>query len=184
MVAYLIELSNGNEVVLKISPPENAVIMSHEKNIMYSEVQSMRLVAEKTDVPAASVLFYDHSHDICKVDYFFMEKLPGNSYHSQLEVLSETEKAKIDDQIGQYNKQINSITGERFGYFGQPDKQGCIWFDVFESIVKDAIQDASALNIDLHMDSKYMFELLHRDKEYFSEVNEPKLVLYMLILFK
>jgi aminoglycoside phosphotransferase (APT) family kinase protein len=115
-VAYLIELSNGNEVVLKIAPPENAMIMSHEKNMMFSEVQSMRLVAEKTDVPVASVLFYDNSHDVCEVDYFFMEKLPGNSYHALFNELSDSAKKNIDYQIGQYNSQINEILGDRFTY--------------------------------------------------------------------
>jgi aminoglycoside phosphotransferase (APT) family kinase protein len=175
-MAYLIKLSNDNEVVLKISPPKNAIIISHEKNIMFSEVQSMRLVAEKTDVPVASILFYDQSHEICEVDYFFMEKLPGNSYHSQFEVLSENEKANIDYQVGRYNQQINSITGERFGYFGQPDKQCTVWYDVFKSIVQDAIQDAQALSIDLQMDTRNLMELLHKDKEYFREVSEPRLV--------
>ncbi|QYR21384.1 aminoglycoside phosphotransferase family protein [Paenibacillus sp. sptzw28] len=174
--AYLIELSNGQEVVLKIAPPENTIVMSHEKNMMFSEVQSMRLVAEKTGVPVASVLFYDNSHDVCEADYFLMEKMPGNSYHSLLKELSEAEKQSIEYQIGQYNSQINTIVGDRFGYFGQPEKQGSVWFDVFKSIVQDAIHDANALNIDLHTDTRNLMELLDRDKVYFDEVTKPRLV--------
>jgi aminoglycoside phosphotransferase (APT) family kinase protein len=175
-VAYLIELSNGKEVVLKIAPPKHTIIMTHEKNMMFSEVQSMRLVSEKTEVPVTSVLFYDNTYDVCEENYFFMDKLPGNSYHSQLGQLSDVVKENIDYQIGQYNSKINGILGERFGYFGQLDKQGTVWFNVFKSIIQDAIQDANALNIDLNMDTRFLLELLDRDKEYFDEVTKPRLV--------
>jgi hypothetical protein len=143
---------------------------------MFSEVQSMRLVSEKTEVPVASVLFYDNTYDVCEENYFFMDKFPGNSYHSQLGQLSDVVKENIDYQIGQYNSKINGILGERFGYFGQLDKQGTVWFNVFKSIIQDAIQDANALNIDLNMDTRFLLELLDRDKEYFDEVTKPRLV--------
>lgn len=86
-VAYLIELSNG-----KIASPKNAIIMNHEKNIMFSETQAMKLVGERNDVSVPAILFYDNSHDLCEVDYFFMKKLSGSSYHSQMNQLSDTEK--------------------------------------------------------------------------------------------
>lgn len=175
-VAYLIELTNGNEVILKIAPPKEAIIMSHEKNIMLSEVQAMRLVAEQTDVPVASVLFYDNSHDVCEVDFFFMDKLPGRSYNSLMNELSDTSKQNIDVQIGHINSQINKISGEKFGYFGQLDKQGTVWFEVFKGIVEDTIQDANRLGIDLHLEAQYLIEQLDRDKPYFDEVTEPCLV--------
>ncbi|MFC5471808.1 phosphotransferase family protein [Cohnella suwonensis] len=174
--AYLIELSDGKEVVLKIAPPADAIIMSHEKNMMDSEARSIRMVAEKTDVPVASVLFYDASHEICEAEYFFIEKLPGASYHSLSNELSDSAKEQIDYQIGQYNARINGIVGERFGYFGQADKQGLIWFDVFKSMLQDAIRDADALHIDLQCDTRVLMELLERDKAYLDEVTEPRLV--------
>lgn len=174
--AYLIGLSDGSAVVLKIGPSKDSLLMSHEKNIMSSEVRSMRLVAEQTDVPVARILFYDDSREICEADYFFMEKLPGRSYHSAMNELDDEARERIERQIGQYNSRINGIVGERFGYFGQPDKQGSDWFAVFRSILMDAVRDAEALRIDLRMDPLDMLELLLRDTEAFREVSEPRLV--------
>jgi fructosamine-3-kinase len=175
-IAYLIELENGREVILKIAPPSNTTIMTHENNIMYSEVTSMKMVEAETHCPVAKILFYDNSHTICDVDYFIMEKLEGKSFNSIIDTLSETDKEKINYEMGIYNKQLNSICGERFGYFGQPDKQGENWFEVFKSIVSDAIYDAKRLSVDLKTSGEHILELLDRDKSYFEEVKIPKFV--------
>jgi aminoglycoside phosphotransferase (APT) family kinase protein len=175
-MAYMVELSDGREFVLKIAPPVNSIIMTHEHNIMSSEVQSMRLVAEQTDVPVAKIVYYDNSHELIDADYFFMEKLPGRSFHSLMGELSDEVRLGVDVQVGRLNRQINAIIDERFGYFGQPDKQGDVWFDVFKSIVQDAINDATALNIDLTIDIQQLMVMLERDKQHFEEITIPKLV--------
>lgn len=175
-IAYLIVLENGKEVILKIAPPSDTIIMTHENNIMYSEVTSMKMVEVKTDCPVAKILFYDNSHTICDVDYFIMEKLEGKSLNSIIDTLSEADKEKINYEMGVYNKQLNSIYGEQFGYFGQPNKQGENWFEVFKSIVGDAISDAQRLSVDLKISGEHILELLDRDKSYFEEVKVPKFV--------
>ena len=78
--------------------------------------------------------------------------------------------------MGVYNKQLNSIYGERFGYFGQPNNKGEDWFEVFKSIVGDAISDAQQLSVDLKISGEYILELLERDKSYFEEVKVPRFV--------
>lgn len=175
-IAYLIELENNRAVILKIAPPSDTIIMTHEKNIMYSEVTSMKMVAEKTNCPVAKIIFYDTSHTICDADYFIMEKLEGKSFNSTLDNLSEANKDKINYEMGMYNKELNFICGERFGYFGQPDKQGENWFEVFKSIVNDAIYDAKRLSVDLKISGEDILKLLDRDKSYFEEVKVPKFV--------
>lgn len=175
-VAYMVELSDGRETVLKIAPPIQSVIMTHEHNIMSSEVHSMRIVAEQTDVPVAKIYFYDDSRQLCDAEYFFMEKLSGSSFHSCMSELSDEVRLGVDVQVGNINRRINTIIGERFGYFGQPDKQGDVWFDVFKSIALDAINDAAAFNIDFTIDIPQLMTLLERDKPHFEEVTTPRLV--------
>jgi aminoglycoside phosphotransferase (APT) family kinase protein len=175
-IAYLIVLQDNREVILKIAPPSDTIIMTHENNIMYSEVTSMIMIESKTNCPVAKVLFYDNSHTICDVDYFIMEKLEGKSFNSIIDTLSETEKEKINYEMGVYNRQLNSIYGEKFGYFGQPDKQGENWFEVFKSMVRDVIYDAKRLSVDLKISVEHILELLDRDKSYFEEVRVPKFV--------
>lgn len=177
-IAYLIEVENGTNFILKIAPSSDTIIMTHENNIMHSEVTSMKMVNELTDCPVAKIIYYDNSNTICDSDYFIMEKLEGKSFNSIMESLSESEsdKDKINYEIGMYNRQLNSICGEKFGYFGQPSKQGENWFEVFKSIVQDAINDAKRLDIDLKISGEYIMELLDRDKRYFEDVKIPKFV--------
>lgn len=175
-VAYSVTLSNGQETILKIAPRPDSLLMTHEKNIMRSEVQSMRLVADKTQVPVAKVLFYDDSHSVCDADYFFMSKLEGKSLSSIAQEISETEKHSIYYALGKYNAKINGITGLKFGYFGQPAKQGVKWRSVFFSIVHDALNDARALNIDIGAAYSEVENLLADYGYCFEEVDTPRLV--------
>lgn len=175
-VAYLIILSDSREVILKIAPTQNSLIMTHEKNIMYSEVESMRLVAKSLNVPVAKILYYDNSHTICDADYFFMEKLEGDSFHSVMNDLSEAEIKNINFELGKYNKELNSITNHMFGYYGQIEKQGSNWYEVFKSMIADTIYDASKLKIDQKVDSNHIIKLLEKDREIFEEVTTPKFV--------
>lgn len=57
-VAYEITLSNGENIILKVAPAKDTRVMTYEKNIMYSEVEAMRMVAHNEDIPAPKVLAY------------------------------------------------------------------------------------------------------------------------------
>lgn len=174
--AYLIELENKNEVVLKISSAKGALIMTHEKNIMFTETDVMNMLKRKTDIPIADVLYYDNSHNICESDYFFMSKISGDSLNSISDKLEKENKNHIDYELGKLNRKINDISGKKFGYYAQPNKQGTNWYEVFFSIVNDAINDAKALNIDIGVEYDSIKKLLHKNKNIFEEVKIPKLV--------
>ena len=75
--AYNVRLADGREVILKIAPPPGAEVMLYEKNIMATEVASMRLVRQNPAIPVPEIYFFDDAHDLCDADYFFMEKLTG-----------------------------------------------------------------------------------------------------------
>lgn len=174
--AYLIQLSDGRETVLKISPPKGTLVMTHEKNIMYSEVHSMKMIHNMTKVPVAEIYYYDSSNTLCNAEYFFMEKLKGESFSSIMDTLDEEDKRQIQYTTGTYNAELNGVTGTKFGYYGQSDKQGEDWFSVFKSMVTDTIKDAEHLSIDLHVESQTILQLLEQDKQYFVEVTTPKFV--------
>lgn len=175
-VAYKIKLSNEKEVILKISPPEDALIMTYEKNIMFAETDVMNMLRRKTDLPIAEVLYYDNSHSICKADYFFMSKIQGDSLNSISKEIKEEDKKNIYYELGKFNRSINNIIGKKFGYYSQADRQGDNWYEVFSSMVGDVINDAKALNIDIGTKYDVIGSLLERDKSIFEEVKVPKLV--------
>lgn len=173
--AYKIRLKDRC-VVLKIAPPKNIEIMTHEKNIMFSEVDSMRMAAKSTKVPVPEILFYDDSCTLLDREYFFMEMLKGQSLSSLAETLSEQQKQDIYYNIGKYTRMLNRIQGKRFGYYAQSDKQGDNWYEVFRSIISDTFQDAKRKDIVIPVERDEVLRLLARDRANFETVKTPSFV--------
>lgn len=174
-VAYRVELSD-RPVILKIAPTDAVDILTYEKNIMWVEVDSMKMVKKNTSVPVPEILFYDDSKTVCDRTYFFMEYLPGRSFSSCMEGLSDEVKNHIFYKVGQYTKELNQITGKKFGYYGQPDRQGDDWYTIFKEMLMDAFYDAERKQIAVPVAKEKMFALLEKDKAYFEEVTTPKFV--------
>ena len=117
-IAFKIVLEDKN-IILKVAPPVDTEVMTYEENIMWSEVNAMKMIAEKTSIPVPKILYYDNSHTICESEYFFMEMLQGSSFSSVINNMSKDEKDKIYFEMGQYTKIINNIKNNKFGYYGQ-----------------------------------------------------------------
>ena len=174
-VAYKIEALE-RKMVLKIAPVETMAVMTHEKNIMATEVEVMGIVAERTELPVAKVLYYDNSRSLCNGDYFFMEFLEGENFADKQGKMTIEEEAEIHYQIGHYTRLINQICGERFGYYGQPDKQGSNWYGVFRSMLEDTYSDAKRKDILMPVPEETLLELYDRRREVFEKVTTPRLV--------
>lgn len=174
-IAYQVRLSD-RDVVLKIAPSPETEVMTFEKNIMFSEVDSMKMVAQRTEVPVPEVLFYDSSRDVADREYFFMEMLEGKSLSSISDVLPEEQKQRIYYDMGRYTAMLNGITGERFGYYGQPDRQGEDWYEVFRDILRDPFADAERKGIAMPVREDETLELLERDRALLGAVETPRFV--------
>jgi len=140
--AYGLRLTDGREVVLKIAPPPSAEVMQYEKNIMATEVASMRLARQNPAIPVPEIYFYDNTHDLCDADYFFMEKLTGDNLEHVRASLPEPTLAAIDTQIGAIIREINRFPGDYFGYNGNPDLRAATWKEAFLKIVESVLEDA------------------------------------------
>lgn len=174
-IAYQVRLSD-RDVVLKIAPSPETEVMTFEKNIMFSEVDSMKMVAQRTEVPVPEVLFYDSSRDVADREYFFMEMLEGKSLSSISDVLPEEQKQRIYYDMGRYTAMLNGITGERFGYYGQPDWQGEDWYEVFRDMLRDPFADAERKGIAMPVREDETLELLERDRALLGAVETPRFV--------
>lgn len=145
-VAYGIRLADGREVVLKIAPPQGAEVLQYEKNIMTTEVTSMRLAHQNPAIPVPQIYFYDDAHDLCDADYFFMEMLSGENLEHAKASLSVETQAAIDLQIGTIIREINRFPGTYFGYDGNPDLRATTWREAFTKIVESVLEDAIRKN--------------------------------------
>lgn len=178
-VAYLAELSGGREVILKIAPPGNASVMTYEKNLMEAEVGSLRLVREKTQVPVPEVLYYsaeDVSDKLIESPYFFMTKIEGDNYNSLRESLTQEERDQINRELGKYNRQMNEITGQAFGYFSFAGELGNSWREVFWGMTKGVLLDGKVKNIDIGYEYDWIEDRIKDSLEVLEEVKIPQFV--------
>lgn len=175
-LAYEITLRDGEAIILKIAPSPKVTVMTYEKNIMYSEVEAMKMAAKHADIPVPKMLGYDDSCTISSSPYFFMEKLKGHSLNSVKDTLSQEEIQRIYIEAGKINQRINEIVCPCFGYPGQPEFQGDNWYDVFCGMLKGGIADAKRGKVDLKIPVDGIWEYIEKDKSIFDEVTVPKLV--------
>lgn len=148
-VAYNVCLSDGREVILKIAPPQTAGVMTYEKNIMRTEVASMRQAAQNPAIPVPEIYAFDTAHDLCDSDYFFMEKLTGENYGNIKKDLPKAVQTQIDEQIGAIVREINRFKGTFFGYDGNPDLRATTWKEAFIKICDSLLADAAKKDAEL-----------------------------------
>ena len=174
--AYAVLLSDGREVILKVAPPKGIPVLTYEKDIMRAEVEGMRLVRKKTDLPVPEIYCYDKSWMLCPSEYYFMSRIEGQSFSSVSAEISEKEKSAVNVEYGKMNRKLNGITGEKFGYFAQPEMQGEDWFSTFSVMLGALFLNAEEMGISLAVRSDTVGSLLNGSRRVFDEVAVPRFV--------
>ncbi|MBE2196167.1 MAG: aminoglycoside phosphotransferase family protein [Anaerolinea sp.] len=174
--AYLIELSDGFRCVLKAAPPQSQRILTYEKNILKIEFEMITLAAERTEMPVPKLYGLDTTHQILASDYYLMEFLTGTPLHKLRPSLSEAEQTAIDHELGRLTRQLNTITGDAFGYPGQAHLQSRSWTEAFGVMLQTVLNDGIAVGavIPRPYDQIYAGAVPHF--EVLAEITVPRLV--------
>ena len=175
-VAYLINFNDGASSILKISAENNEGVMSNEINLMEAEVKAMDIVYNNTDIKVARVQYSDTSKEVCTGNYFFMEKLEGESLFSIKDSLSEEEKKIIDYEIGKIQSVVTAIKGEKFGLLGNEENSFDNLFDFVYDLISNVLADGEKKSVDIGVKGIEILEKLKSDKKIFNEVKDPVLV--------
>ncbi|MBN1261112.1 MAG: aminoglycoside phosphotransferase family protein [Anaerolineae bacterium] len=146
--AYTVRLAGGREVILKIAPPQDAEVMTYEKNLMETEVTAMRLARTNPAIPVPEIYFYDPTRDLCDAGYFFMEKLAGDNLDHVKASLPPEMQAEIEFRIGEIIREINGFTGDYFGYPGNSDLRSETWRAAFMKIMDSVLEDGRRKDVD------------------------------------
>jgi aminoglycoside phosphotransferase (APT) family kinase protein len=141
--AYAVRLADGREVILKIAPPSAAEVMQYEQQIMATEVASMRLVRSNPAIPVPEIYFFDDARDVCDSDYFFMEKVAGDSLEHVKASLPPETQASLERQIGAIIREVNGFAGTYFGYDGNPNLRATTWKAAFITIIEATLEDGA-----------------------------------------
>lgn len=175
-VAYGLRLADGREVVLKIAPPQGAEVLQYEKNIMATEVASMRLAHQNPAIPVPEIYAYDQAHDLCDADYFFMEMLSGDNLEHVRASLPAEAQESIDRHIGEIIREINRFPGTFFGYDGNPDLRATTWRQAFVKIVESILEDAGRKNVAFDYSFDEIRAAVQKHAPTLDEITQPCMV--------
>ncbi|GGR23363.1 phosphotransferase family protein [Deinococcus ruber] len=174
--AYLVQLADGREVVLKIAPSPGSDVMQYERHIMSTEVWAMRLVRQNPAIPVPEILFYDQTRELCDSDYFFMERVVGDNLEHVKASLPADTQATIGQQIGGIIREINGFSGAFFGYPGNADLRADTWRDAFLKMIDAILADAACKGMVFDFGEDELRTTILRHAPALEEVTTPCLV--------
>lgn len=135
--AYKVTCEDGKDYVLKIAPPDDARVLSYEKNMMDSEVYWYRRMKEDTDILCPDIYAVDFSCEIIKSRCFIMQMMAGDPLGKC--DFSEAEAEKVQTgKIGML-AQIHRVKNDKYGYrqAGLHDS----WYEALRSMAGNLVAD-------------------------------------------
>lgn len=172
--AYLIRLQDDRKAVLKLAPLPDVKQMRYEVKLMQTEVELLQRLEGVLPVP--HVVVYDNSRRLVPSDYFVMEYLEGTPYNKLKPSLSREEQDAVEYKLGQYNRVLNDIQGDRFGPYVAPAAAETGWFEVFKGMMRDVLQDGKEMDVDMPASEAEILALVERCRDSLEAVEEPRLV--------
>ena len=146
-VAYLLQLADGRQVVMKIAPPQDVEVMTYEQDMLAGEVAAIRLLEERTSVPVPHVDHYDPTHGVIAAPWFVMTFVPGDNFGEVSDDWPAERQQAVWRQIGAANAELNTIRGDGFGRFGVPGV--ATWREAFTGSLEDVLADGERRAVDL-----------------------------------
>jgi aminoglycoside phosphotransferase (APT) family kinase protein len=167
-----------DELVLRISPPDDAGFLFYERRMMAQEPPIHALLRAETTVPVAGVLAYDDSRSLLDRDYLLMERLPGQPL-----IEMELAGAKLDgvlEQVGIYLAQMHALVADRYGYLGphHPMAPQATWVEAFTVMWNKLLDDVVACGGYTREEADAMRRLLDVYRPHF-ERHVPASLLHM-----
>jgi aminoglycoside phosphotransferase (APT) family kinase protein len=174
--AYAIDLADGMRCVLKVAPPESVTVLRYERDIMYAEVEVMRLVRRRTSMPVPEVYHFDTSRRLLGSPFMLMEFLPGTPLDKLRPSLSPDQRRSIDRETGAYLRQMNEIAGPSFGYSAPSAARHQSWDAAFLSMLDGVLADGEAMRVALPLPYAELRRRAARHVADLAEVSTPQLL--------
>jgi len=169
-------LADGTACILKVAPPPDVRVLRYEHDLLTTEVEAMRLVRERTDLPVPEVLTWDRACDLLPTPYFLMTACTGRLLSEVREELGTDRAAAVDAEVTRYVATLNGITGEAFG---RPDRSAvhdATWRAAFLRLVDDLLADGADAGVELPLPGGEIAALVARHGDALDEVTIPRLV--------
>lgn len=175
--AYSVLLDTGADLVLKVAPPPDLVLLRHEVDLMRTEVDFYRRAA-RVGVAVPEVVFAGFARDLVGSDFVFLSRIDGVCLRDVRDDLAPDAVAAVRAEIAAQTARLHTITGDGYGYplrdsrSWQPS-----WRAAFGAMVEDILADATRLRTAaLPAPPEKIGALLRRHADALDEVDRPALV--------
>lgn len=164
-----------DKIVLKVGVVPGTPLLTYERDIMPVEVECLRLVKERTNVPVPRVLAYDFGKTRTESNYFFMTALEGVPLSAVSKKMTRDNLDKIKAELAGYLAEMHQVKGDYFGYFTEePKLRFATWKEAFFHMFEQLLRDAKERNTKLPY--ARIRQALSANAGYLEEQKEPSLV--------
>lgn len=173
--AYAASLTDGRDVVIKVAPVEEDGLLSHERDLMSTEVLVLRRAAGRPELRLPALLHADLTRTVVPADVMVTTRVPGVRWDTCGDALHPAARTRALREVGQVMARLHAMRGDHFGY---PARDGALgartWPAAFAVIVEAILADAAGWEVAVPADRTRAALERHRDA--LAQVREPALV--------
>jgi aminoglycoside phosphotransferase (APT) family kinase protein len=173
-MAYRVALTDGTDTILKVAPPAHLDRLTHEIELMRTEVDFYRL-ASTVAVPVPKVYYADLTGALLGRNFEFLERIRGTS----LDKLdrSTVDLAAVRRDLGAAVARLHTVTGAAFGY---PLRDSASWQptwpEAYFAMLDDLLADARRLGTPLPQSPDAIRARMDKHASALATVGRPALV--------
>ena len=175
--AFRLQLDDGRDIVLKVSPPADAALLTYERDIMRAEIEFFRAAAV-TGVPLPQLLHAGLDRAVIDGDYIVLSAIDGATWSSRHEDLDPAQNAALRRQLGGYLARLHEVRNPKglFGYPAVPELSAPSWPEAFGAMLSALIDDAHRYGVTLPVSDERLREAVERGADALGEIRDPVLV--------
>ena len=173
---HRLALADGTSCILKVAPPPDVRVLRYEHDLLTTEVEALRLVRERTDVPVPEVLAWDEACDLLPTPYFLMTACPGRLLSEVRGELTAEGSTAVDAELCRLVAQVNAVTAESFGRPDRAAPHDPTWRAAFGRLVDDLLADGADAGVELPVPYEEVAAHVARHGDALDEVAVPRLV--------
>ncbi|KAI9822427.1 MAG: hypothetical protein M1827_000146 [Pycnora praestabilis] len=174
---YLLRLSDGTRLILKLPSPPNTRLLRHEQRSLETETQLFHLLNPRFGIAVPRLLKSDPLAKSIGLPYTLMDYVPGKSLKDLRPYLTTFERNHIDKQLGVLIYSISQQVSTTFGPVtsvasGTGSRS---WREAFLSLMESILRDAEDMFVCLPDEA--IREQVERLAPLLDEVTQPRLVI-------
>lgn len=172
---YRLTLADGGTLILKVAPPADVPVLSHEHGLLGTEALLYRLAAERLVGGVPAVV-----HD--GAGFIVLTEVPGRPWPSVARQLDGDQRRRLREDLGRLVADLHRIRGDRG--FGYPSLSlgplAPTWRAAFSGMLDAVLADAQRSGATLPRPSSDIRNLAAAHGDALDEVTTPVLVHYDL----